>query len=183
MMEKAKAQGIPVIAYDRPIAGADYYVSFDNVKVGELQGQMIVDGLEAAGKDPATAIVVYMGGDATDGNAKMFHDGADSVMSAAGIKPAAEPTGVWDGEKTATNFEQALTASRRKGRRGLGRQRHRTLPASSPSSTRTASPSRSPDRTRRSPVCRTSSWASRPERSTSRSVSRPRPLPSWPSRS
>jgi D-xylose transport system substrate-binding protein len=39
----------------------------------------------------------------------MFHDGADSVMSAAGIKPAAEPTGVWDGEKSATNFEQALT--------------------------------------------------------------------------
>ncbi|MDG2497805.1 MAG: substrate-binding domain-containing protein, partial [Aquiluna sp.] len=28
--EKAKAQGIPVIAYDRPIAGADYYLSFDN---------------------------------------------------------------------------------------------------------------------------------------------------------
>jgi len=109
VMEKAQAQGIPVIAYDRPITGADYYVSFDNVKVGELQGQMIVDGLKAAGKDPATAVVVYMGGDATDGNAKMFHDGADSIMSAAGIKPAAEPTGVWDGEKTATNFEQALT--------------------------------------------------------------------------
>jgi D-xylose transport system substrate-binding protein len=31
-------------------------------------------------------------------------------MSAAGIKPAAEPTGVWDGDKTATNFEQALTS-------------------------------------------------------------------------
>ena len=108
--EKAKAQGIPVIAYDRPITGADYYVSFDNVKVGELEGQMIVDGLKAAGKDPATSTVVYMGGDAADGNAKMFHDGADSVMSAAGIKPAAEPAGVWDGDKSATNFEQALTS-------------------------------------------------------------------------
>jgi len=31
-------------------------------------------------------------------------------MSAAGIEPAAEPTGVWDGEKSATNFEQALTS-------------------------------------------------------------------------
>jgi len=109
VMEKAQSQGVPVIAYDRPISGADYYVSFDNVQVGELQGQMIVDGLKAAGKDPATAVVVYMGGDATDGNAKMFHDGADSVMKAAGIKPAAEPTGVWDGAKSATNFEQALT--------------------------------------------------------------------------
>ncbi len=107
---KAKGQGIPVIAYDRPIAGADYYVSFDNEKVGELEGQSIVDGLKAAGKDPATAVVIYMGGDPADGNAKMFHDGADKVMAAAGIKPAQEPTGVWDGAKSATNFEQALTA-------------------------------------------------------------------------
>ena len=108
--QKAKDQGIPVIAYDRPIAGADYYVSFDNVHVGALEGQSILDGLEAAGKDPKTAIVVYMGGDPADGNAKMFHDGAVGVMEAAGIKPAAEPPGAWDGPKSATNFEQALTS-------------------------------------------------------------------------
>ncbi|MDQ0574457.1 sugar ABC transporter substrate-binding protein [Agromyces albus] len=108
--EKAKAEGIPVIAYDRPIEGADYYVSFDNFEVGRLEGQSIVDGLAAAGKDPATAVVVYMGGDPADGNAKMFHDGAVEAMEAAGIKPAAEPPGVWDGDKTATNFEQALTS-------------------------------------------------------------------------
>jgi D-xylose transport system substrate-binding protein len=107
---KARAQGIPVIAYDRPIPGADYYVSFDNEKVGELEGQSIVDGLKAAGKDPASAVVVYMGGDPADGNARMFRDGADRIMSAAGIKPAQEPPGVWDGNKSATNFEQALTA-------------------------------------------------------------------------
>jgi len=117
--QKAQAQGIPVIAYDRPITTgkgdatkmvADYYVSFDNEKVGELEGQMIVDGLKTAGKDAASATVVYMGGDPTDGNALLFHDGAVKVMSAAGIKPAAEPTGVWDGDKSATNFEQALTS-------------------------------------------------------------------------
>jgi D-xylose transport system substrate-binding protein len=117
--QKAQKQGIPVIAYDRPITTgdasspsmlADYYVSFDNTKVGALEGQMIVDGLKANGKDPSTAKVVYMGGDPTDGNAKLFHDGAAAVMSAAGIKPAAEPTGVWDGDKSATNFEQALTS-------------------------------------------------------------------------
>jgi D-xylose transport system substrate-binding protein len=108
---KAKSQGIPVIAYDRPIkGGSDYYVSFDNANVGQLEGQSIVDGLKAASKDPATATVVYMGGDPTDGNAKFFHDGAVAVMSAAGIKPAAEPVGVWDGAKSATNFEQALTS-------------------------------------------------------------------------
>jgi D-xylose transport system substrate-binding protein len=107
---KAKGEGIPVIAYDRPIEGVDYYVSFDNKQVGALEGQSIVDGLNAAGKDPATAIVVYMGGDPADGNAKMFHDGAVEVMEAAGITPAAEPPGVWDGDKSATNFEQALTS-------------------------------------------------------------------------
>src|SRR6478752_3913184 len=93
------------------LKGADYYVSFDNFHVGELEGQMIVDGLKAENKDPKTAKVIYMGGDPTDGNAKQFHDGADSIMSAAGIKPAAEPPGVWDGPKTAVNFEQALTST------------------------------------------------------------------------
>jgi len=108
--KKAKDEGIPVIAYDRPFTGADYYVSFDNVKVGEMEGQTVLDGLKTAGKDPATAVVVYMGGDPTDGNAAMFHDGAVKVMEAAGIKPAAEPTGVWDQAKSQTNFEQALTS-------------------------------------------------------------------------
>ena len=107
---KAKAEGIPVIAYDRPFAGADYYVSFDNVEVGRLQGQTVLDGLETAGVAPADAVVVYMGGDPTDGNAAMFKEGAVEVMEAAGITPAQEPTGVWDQAKSQTNFEQALTA-------------------------------------------------------------------------
>ncbi len=107
--ENAQAQGIPVIAYDRPIEGADYYVSFDNFKVGELEGQSVVDGLDANGVDPAEAVVVYIGGDPADGNAAKFHDGAVSVMEAAGITPAAEPPGKWDGEYSATQFEQALT--------------------------------------------------------------------------
>ncbi|MDW4571323.1 substrate-binding domain-containing protein [Microbacterium sp. M3] len=107
---KAKSEGIPVIAYDRPFEGADYYVSFDNTEVGRMEGQTVLDGLEAAGKDPASAVVVYMGGDPTDGNAAMFHDGAVEVMEAAGIKAAAEPPGVWDQAKSQTNFEQALTS-------------------------------------------------------------------------
>ena len=107
--EEAHAQGIPVIAYDRPIPGADYYVSFDNFEVGALEGQMVVDGLNDAGIDPATAAVYYIGGDPADGNAAMFHDGAVSVMEAAGIVAVAEPDGKWDGEHSATVFEQALT--------------------------------------------------------------------------
>ena len=110
--QKAKAQGVPVIAYDRPIKGADYYISFDNFHVGELEGQMIVDGLKAEGKDPATAKVTYVGGDPTDGNAKQFHDGADKVMAAAGIKPAFETPGSWLPDKVQTYFEQAYTAQK-----------------------------------------------------------------------
>ena len=106
----AQEAGIPVIAYDRPIAGADYYVSFDNEGVGALEGQSILDGLAAAGKDPATASVVYVGGDPSDGNAAMFHDGAVAVMEAAGITPAFETPGTWDGAKAGTAFEQAYTS-------------------------------------------------------------------------
>jgi len=92
----AKAQGAAVIAYERPLAGADYFVSFDNVEVGRLQGTSIVDGLAAAGKDPSTARVVFLPGDESDGSAAMITEGAVEVMSAAGIVPASEAPGAWD---------------------------------------------------------------------------------------
>ena len=107
---KAKAQGIPVIAYDRPIAGASYYVSFDNTAVGALEGQTVVDGLKAAGKNPKTASVVWGSGDPTDGNAAMFLDGATAVLKKAGVKAAFTMKGTWDGPTAGTEFEQAYTA-------------------------------------------------------------------------
>jgi D-xylose transport system substrate-binding protein len=110
VLAKAKAQGVPVIAYDRPIAGADYYVSFDNEKVGELEGQMVVDGLAAEKKDAKTASVVCMSGDPTDGNAAFFKKGALKIMNAAGIKCAFSPKGTWDATKSGTEFQQAYTA-------------------------------------------------------------------------
>ena len=100
-----------MIAYDRPIKGADLYISFDNFKVGELQGQMIVDAMKAAGTDIATSNIVYVGGDPTDGNAKQFHDGADKTLKAAGMTaPAFETPGAWDATKSGVAFEQAYTA-------------------------------------------------------------------------
>jgi len=108
--QQAHNQGIPVIAYDRPIKGADYYVSFDNERVGQLEGQMIVDGLKAEGKDPKTAKVIYSGGDPTDGNAAQFYKGANDVMTAAGIKPAFKTPGTWDQQKAQTFFEQGYTS-------------------------------------------------------------------------
>ena len=107
---KAKSQGIPVIAYDRPIAGASYYVSFDNTTVGAFQGQTIVDGLKAAKKDIKKASIVYSSGDPADGNAKMFLDGALAILKKAGAKAAFTMKGTWDGPTAGTYFEQAYTA-------------------------------------------------------------------------
>ena len=107
---KAKAQGIPVIAYDRPIAGASYYVSFDNTVVGAMEGQAVLDGLNAAKKDPKTASVVWGSGDPTDGNAAMFLAGATTVLKKAGVKAAFTMKGTWDGPTAGTEFEQAFTA-------------------------------------------------------------------------
>ncbi|MEN9714694.1 MAG: hypothetical protein RJA35_161 [Actinomycetota bacterium] len=107
---KAKAQGIPTIAYDRPIAGASYYVSFDNTAVGALEGQTVVDGLKAAGKNVKTASIVYGSGDPTDGNAAMFLNGALAVLKKAGAKAAYTMKGTWDGPTAGTEFEQAFTA-------------------------------------------------------------------------
>ena len=114
---KSKAQGVPTIAYDRPIEGVDYYVSFDNVTVGTLQGEGILKCLADAGKDPKTAELIFLDGDPTDGNAAMFAEGYDTALKAAGVEVdkaklgAKRPDGSWDGAKAGTNFEQALTAN------------------------------------------------------------------------
>ncbi len=114
---KAKAQGVPTIAYDRPIAGVDYYVSFDNVTVGKLQGEGILKCLSDKGIDAKTAELIFLDGDPTDGNAAMFAEGYDTALKAAGVDVdkamlgAKRPDGTWDGATAGTNFEQALTAN------------------------------------------------------------------------
>ena len=73
----AKKAGIPVISYDRLITGADLdlYLSFDNVKVGELQARYLVDKLPG-GKGK----IVRIYGSKTDNNAKLFKQGQDAVL-------------------------------------------------------------------------------------------------------
>ena len=122
--QQAHNQGIPVIAYDRPIKGSDYYVSFDNFHVGELEGQMIVDGLKGAGEDPRRPGSSTCGGDPTDGDAAFFYDGANKGVSAAGIEPAFKTPGTWDPQKAQPLLRSAHVAEGQ-GRRRLGRRRHR----------------------------------------------------------
>ena len=78
----ANAQGVPVISYDRLVAGGSlaFYVSFDNEKVGELQGQALVDRLDATGVHGG---ILMVNGSPTDGNAPLFKSGALTVINAS----------------------------------------------------------------------------------------------------
>lgn len=108
--EKAKAQGIPVIAYDRPFAPADYYVSFNNVKVGQLQGEGLLKCLADNGVDAAAAQIVFLNGSPTDGNAAMFKSGYESTLADAGVTPVKdESVPDWDNQQGGVIFEQMFT--------------------------------------------------------------------------
>jgi D-xylose transport system substrate-binding protein len=86
----AAAKKVPVVSYDRLITGADvdYYISFDNEKVGQLQGKALVDKLKADGK--TSGKVVMINGSPTDNNAKLFNKGAHSSLDGSGF--TLEPT-------------------------------------------------------------------------------------------
>lgn len=90
IVNTAKAKNVPVVSYDRLVLGSDvdYYISFDNEKVGALQATSLVDKLKKDGKSSGT--VVMINGSPTDNNAKLFNKGAKSVLSASGFK--LEPT-------------------------------------------------------------------------------------------
>jgi D-xylose transport system substrate-binding protein len=110
MVQKAKARGVSVVSYDRLILNADvdYYISFDNEKVGQLQGQALVDKLKADGKSGS---IVMINGAPTDNNAKLFKQGAHSVIDSSGFKVAKEfDTPDWSPDKAQTEMEQAITA-------------------------------------------------------------------------
>ncbi|MFN8195520.1 MAG: substrate-binding domain-containing protein [Nocardioidaceae bacterium] len=109
----AKAAGIAVIDYDRVNLGgsADYYVSFDNVAVGKLQGQGLLDCL---GDKQGAQIIELNGGTDIDNNAVLFKQGAHEVLDPAvesgQIKIAQEvDVSKWDNSVAATDFQQLLT--------------------------------------------------------------------------
>jgi D-xylose transport system substrate-binding protein len=115
-VEKTAAQqGIKVIDYDRVNLGgsASYYVSFDNEKVGEQQGQGLVDCLTAKGTKNAS-IVMLNGGTDIDNNAVLFKKGAhtilDPLFADGTLKKGPEiDTKGWNNTTAATNFQQAFT--------------------------------------------------------------------------
>ncbi len=120
-VEKADtAAGVKTIDYDRLTLGGattgKYYVSFDNVKVGALEGQGLVDCVTAWGVK--TPMVIVNHGAATDNNATQFAQGYFSVLNAkfngggwTDLEGAnGYLAGTWDPPTAETQFQQAFTA-------------------------------------------------------------------------
>lgn len=109
IVNSAKTQGVPVVSYDRFVAGSDYYVSFDNEKVGQLQGQTLVDIIKKGGKSSGNMVMIN--GSPTDSNAAQFKKGAHSILDNSGFKIAAEyDTPDWSPDKAQSWMEGQLTA-------------------------------------------------------------------------
>ncbi len=81
-MDMAASANIPVIAYDRLIMNTDavsYYATFDNYKVGTVQGQYIIDQLDLENTDK-TFTMEITAGDPGDNNAGFFYNGAMDLL-------------------------------------------------------------------------------------------------------
>lgn len=78
----AAAKGAKTIDYDRLTlnGSASYYVSFDNVQVGRLQGPGVLDGIVRTGKFDKQSVVAYLNGLPTDNNATLFKQGYASIL-------------------------------------------------------------------------------------------------------
>jgi D-xylose transport system substrate-binding protein len=114
VLAQARQEGVATIDYDRLTlgGGADYYVSFDNVDVGEQQGQGLVQCLQGVSKP----VVAEVNGSPTDNNATLFAKGYDSVLAAlysngTFIKGPNQSTDNWDNATAGKNFEQMLVAA------------------------------------------------------------------------
>jgi len=84
MVQSAQDNGAQVVAYDRFIAEADYYLSFNNQRVGEMQAQALVDDMGNKGD------IIVLNGDPKDPNAAQFKEGAHSVLDSSGLNILAE---------------------------------------------------------------------------------------------
>jgi D-xylose transport system substrate-binding protein len=107
----AKAKKVPVIDYDRLVNGgqSDYYISFDNEKVGELQGTAFVNQLKAENV-PSGAGILMIDGSPTDNNATLFAQGAHKIIDPSGYKILAEyKTPGWDPAQAQTWVSSQIT--------------------------------------------------------------------------
>src|SRR5699024_1094754 len=123
VLEQAKNQDIPVIAYDRLIMNSDhvsYYATFDNFEVGVLQGEYIEEQLGLEENDGPFNIELFAGSP-DDNNAYFFWDGAMSILEPyideGKLVVKSDQTTFeqgatlrWDGEKAQERMDNLLSA-------------------------------------------------------------------------
>ena len=110
IVNQANSKKVPVISYDRLLLNSkpDYYVQFNSPQVGQFQGKALVDKLKKDGKQGS---IIMINGAPTDNNAKLFKQGAHSVIDKSGFKVAKEyDTPDWSPDKAQSEMEQAITA-------------------------------------------------------------------------
>jgi D-xylose transport system substrate-binding protein len=113
IVDKAHAAGVKVISYDRLVmntANDDVYISFDNVQVGVLQGTWLTTAVPKGN-------YAILSGAPTDNNAKLFKQGAMSIIQPlvdkGDIKIVADqPVVEWKPENAQKIMENALTANK-----------------------------------------------------------------------
>ncbi|WTX92428.1 substrate-binding domain-containing protein [Streptomyces sp. NBC_00637] len=106
-IQSAVDKGVKVVAYDRLAQGpVSAYVSFDNVKVGELQGQALLDSLGA--KATTKSKIVMINGDDADPNAGQFKEGAHKALDGK-VDIAYEQSGLWKDTVAAQKMSAAIT--------------------------------------------------------------------------
>ena len=118
--ERANAQGVPVVSYDRLIENSeiDAYISFDNERVGELQGETLAKKLKEDGSPKGPIIMIS--GDPADPNAALFKKGAQKAFEEAGVEIAKEyDTPGWTAENAQREAQQAITALGKDGFAGI----------------------------------------------------------------
>jgi D-xylose transport system substrate-binding protein len=112
----AKSRGVRVIDYDRLTLGGSraYYVSFNNVKVGQVMGQGLVSCVSSWHVSHPQVVVMH--GAVTDNNATLFAQGYDGVINTyfhnGKWKAVAHTAGTWDPPTAETEFQAVYTAHR-----------------------------------------------------------------------
>jgi D-xylose transport system substrate-binding protein len=111
LVNQAKQKKVPVVAYDRRISGIgyDYFVSFDNVKVGEVQGQALLDELTKRGT-AATGQIVMINGSPTDPSSADYKKGAHNALDGKVTIGREFDTPDWSPDKAQEQMEQAITS-------------------------------------------------------------------------
>ncbi|HHU60561.1 MAG TPA: sugar ABC transporter substrate-binding protein [Natronincola sp.] len=130
VLEIAKDEGIPVIAYDRLIMETDavsYYATFDNYMVGTIQGEYLVEALNLKNRTDSVNIEI-VGGSADDNNARYFYQGAYDALepyikSGKVVIPSGQvafeaiATMAWSSERAQSRMDNLIAAHYSDGRK------------------------------------------------------------------